>query len=191
MGVDANMSFSTQRKLSDEDIGKLASKFYDAFQSLVYLDTFRKCICRSYKNPEFEYMVNLSGRYYGPGYERGPIYAYVAIAEWLEHNIPGCQVFYGGDGNLDKFGPEERESFKHYFFELGHSPYLNFGSLARDLKCLHCVDWNIANVGGGRGDEFLRCSGCGNHYIYRNGTLIDIGDEDFFSWAQKQKGKTL
>lgn len=43
--------------------------------------------------------VSLWGRYYGVGYERGDIRFYVGVAEWLEQNISGCTVWYGGDSS--------------------------------------------------------------------------------------------
>lgn len=37
-------------------------------------------------------------RFYGPGYERGPIEAFVGLAETLEAILPvGTRIFYGGD----------------------------------------------------------------------------------------------
>jgi hypothetical protein len=45
-------------------------------------------------------MVNLSGRYYGEGYERGHLPYYIMIAEFLERNLLGCSVYYGGDSGV-------------------------------------------------------------------------------------------
>lgn len=45
-------------------------------------------------------------------YQRGDLWAFVAVAEWLERNVLGSQVFYGGDAwsHPLPFGKPEREA---------------------------------------------------------------------------------
>lgn len=43
--------------------------------------------------------VNLLSRYYGPGCKQGDIRTIAAIAVWIEVNIPGAEVWYGGDSS--------------------------------------------------------------------------------------------
>ncbi len=69
--------------------------------------------------------VSLLGRYYGPTYERGDIWRFIAIAEWLEHNFLGCRVFYGGDSGetLDLFNAGARRQMIAHWAEHGQRPY--------------------------------------------------------------------
>ena len=43
--------------------------------------------------------VNYTGRYYGPGYERGDLFTILKISAWFIANLGGCRVFYGGDSS--------------------------------------------------------------------------------------------
>lgn len=60
---------------------------------------------------EFLLQIRLTGRYYHEDYARGDPVLYAGIAEWLEANIPGCEVWYGGDSGgaeAQPFGPARR-----------------------------------------------------------------------------------
>lgn len=71
--------------------------------------------------------VALTWAYYGRGYERGSLPYFVAIAEWCEANLSGCQVWYGPDSinAVKPFGPAEREELMQYYHEVGNEPYPN------------------------------------------------------------------
>lgn len=109
--------------------------------------------------------VSLFSRYYGEGYERGPIHDHIAIARWLEHRIPGGAVWYGGDSSgicAEPFGPAERERVWAHFCTVGHRPYYrswdpNDGADAP--VCGFCGPRLVAN-GGGRDVTFYYCRGC-------------------------------
>ena len=55
--------------------------------------------------------LSLFGRYYGPGYERGDWTFLRSLAEWLERQIEGCEVWYGGDSSGILFALRRRKCF--------------------------------------------------------------------------------
>lgn len=75
--------------------------------------------------------VHLGGRYYSPSYERGDILTYCAIAEWLEANIQGCEVWYGGDSSgvlMELFDEAKRKAFKAHLYRPEGREYFNYDS---------------------------------------------------------------
>lgn len=113
--------------------------------------------------------LNLWGRYYGPGYERGDIILYCAIAEWLEHNIPGCEVWYGGDSSgieAKPFTEAYRRSLRFHLYGECGKDYWQSGMLPRDTpfpkSCSLCPNDRYAGVQCGWGNDYasFRCSGC-------------------------------
>jgi len=118
--------------------------------------------------------VFLSGRYYGEGYERGDVFRYIAIAEFMEHALPGCSVYYGGDSSgvvAELFGATEREQLKQYAFENGHDPY---------TRAFTKSDWTTTPVcklckipmrqyGFGKDYATFSCAGCGHSVQTRDG----------------------
>jgi hypothetical protein len=72
--------------------------------------------------------LSLYGRYYGPGYERGDILIYCAMAEWLEVNIPGCEVWYGGDSSgvcAEPFTEAKRRDLRNHLYGAQGRDYFN------------------------------------------------------------------
>ncbi|MFQ6309351.1 hypothetical protein [Lysobacter capsici] len=53
--------------------------------------------------------VQMFGRYYGEGYERGDPELYAVVADWLEAQIPGCEIWYGGDSGGVHIEPFDRD----------------------------------------------------------------------------------
>lgn len=116
--------------------------------------------------------LSLMGRYYGEGYERGDILKYCAIAEWLEANIPGCEVWYGGDSSgvcAEPFTAERRAALRAHLYSDKGRDYFNrsgWGDFKpRPPSCSLCPGncYRGAQYGfGGKGDyAAFHCSGCG------------------------------
>jgi hypothetical protein len=135
------------------------------------------------------YEILLWGRYYGKGYERGPILTYIEMAEWLEWRL-GSElelILYGGDCGVQfiNFNKEARAELKHYYFEQAHLPYhRGFGKHKSFIP--HCKRCNepMSNYGGGGGDSYFGCNGC-NYKCIETATQIvkdwaDDSDEGFF-----------
>ena len=117
--------------------------------------------------------VNLSGRYYGVDYERGNIIVYCAVAEWLEQNIEGCEVWYGGDSSgvlARKFDAAERNRLKaHLYSKDGRDYFQEYGGMptnnGKPPPCSLCPGGKYRGsqygFGGNGSYAAFSCAGCG------------------------------
>ena len=109
--------------------------------------------------------VSIVGRYYGPGYERGDIVSYIAIAFWLEQNIPDCKVWYGGDSSgvcLELFNFQKRTELMHHFCKVGHYPYYSyFGRQVGNKKKCNWCNKPMSQYGFSGDRIAAQCTGCG------------------------------
>jgi hypothetical protein len=125
--------------------------------------------------------VSLWTRYYGVGYERGDLMTICAVAEWLEANLPGVVVYYGGDSSgveATPFDEAARQALKrHYYSEAGRD-YFRRPMLSRTVQapsppgCGLCVDkaqpqWSQHGFGGNF--TAFSCAGCGKSVESRDG----------------------
>lgn len=131
--------------------------------------------------------VSTFGRYYGRGYERGSWLNIKATAEILEHLLPGCKIWYGGDGSaeLDIFDSAARDTMHAHWLAHGHEPYRGYRGpwkMEPVEHCDHCGGIDMHDVGGGGGDKFWHCDGCGNKLILTaNGQKVPVpAGKDFF-----------
>lgn len=124
--------------------------------------------------------LSLFGRYYGPGYERGDILTYCAIAEWLEINIPGCEVWYGGDSSgvcAEPFHELKRRELRKHLFSGNGRDYFKRGwmetSSVRPKTCSLCPGGKYcgSQFGSGMHDQYaaFHCAGCGKSVETRDG----------------------
>jgi len=185
MGVDARMLVRTSRPLTAEQVRSLAADVVGCFgndtlwvnrDGAIFPPRHAMTILSEpyvqdgpdmKPNPGEQFIeVHLWGRYYGVGYERGDLPAYCAIASWLEHRIPGCVVYYGGDSSgilAEPFGPEVRERLWSHFCAVGHQSY--HGVFDRGEKgpkeswCDFC-NRQMERYGYGNTYAMYRCSGC-------------------------------
>lgn len=180
MGVDAIMLAKVPRVLDKEFVLSLAVDCHEAFGSAVWVyRPDRHCIeidnesCWSEPAKSGETILRIhmggSGRYYGEGYERGPLFYYIAIAQWLEIRLPDAAIYYGGDSSdyVDEvFDKKRRESLWRHFCEVGHKPYNGtFSKTLGDGKIRFCNFCHITmNQNGfqqtGQFAAFY-CQGCG------------------------------
>lgn len=122
--------------------------------------------------------VGLCTRYYGRGYERGDLPTIIAVAEWCELRIPGASVWYGGDsgGAVQPFGPGARRLLFDHFVRHGHEPYHMYGNPDDAPLCDFCESAPLACSGGGQGQEFFVCHGCGWKVVRFSGKLYSVED---------------
>lgn len=83
--------------------------------------------------------LSLWGRYYGEGYERGNILIYCAIAEWLEQNIRGCEVWYGGDSSgvcAKPFTDAMRRKLRRHLYSQHGRDYFNHEGMSGGFPAL-------------------------------------------------------
>lgn len=139
MGIDAEMLVRTRYDFNEEELKNWRFELHDAFSSAVWasrkwntralaeIDVYEQDGPDVHPEPGERFLsVALSGRYYGPAYERGPLPDFIAIAEWLERRIPEAVVWYGGDSSgvaIRPFGKAEREHLFAHFVQHGHLPY--------------------------------------------------------------------
>lgn len=178
MGIDAEMLVRVTPPLEPLAVRRLAYRLAEGFGAerfLIDRAKDRHCleIVQDYTQDgpditpaEGEQFIrlNLFGRYYGAGYERGDLPFLLAVAEWLESAIPGSKIFYGGDSSgvcAEPFDGPARDALWRHFIENGHRPYSGFfGRREVALSCAFCGGAQMANVGGGRGVAFHVCGGC-------------------------------
>jgi len=123
--------------------------------------------------------VHLAGRYYGVGYERGPILTFIAIADWIDANIPTAEVWYGGDSSgvlMEPFPQSERLALQAHFFGPHGQDYRKFdprGTFPTPPPCALCVpnENRFDRYGWGGGDQYVavHCGGCGKRFVSQNG----------------------
>lgn len=166
MGLDAEMKVYPKGQITDDELRKLAIDLAEAFGSWVWTEPLKRRAIQFAKDRHC-LTVNLISRYYGEGYERGPIESHIAIASWFEHRLPQCRVMYGSDcgDEYADFGPKERDKIWKHFCEVGHRPYCDdwmAGSIHRD--CTFClVPMRRYGFGGYPIDTYgsFTCVGCG------------------------------
>jgi hypothetical protein len=67
------------------------------------------------------YNANLSRAFYSRDYPRGDLPTIVRVAEWLERNVPGAEIWYGNDctdESMQPFGPEARDALMQHWHHL-------------------------------------------------------------------------
>ena len=193
MGVDARIFFKVPQKLSEEELKKIDFDLAETVGSHHFWGRFNNYICITWEEEEQLYQVHVSGRYYGPGYERGEPFAYLAVGDFLERRLPGVEVFYGGDSGgvegLQPFNKAERQKLYEYFLDHGYAPYERF--FGEGPKGCGCCTKPLINCGGGGGEAFLRCGACGSKFIADRGAEVKLRVKDFFSREAQMEDYTF
>jgi hypothetical protein len=134
--------------------------------------------------------VHLSQRYYGEDYARGDWPVIRSTIEWLQKRFPAGEVWYGGDSSgicAEHMTSLRVAALNNYFLESGRRSYTRYESgfsfkAANTHKCPTCEVTTI-DCGGGRGQTFLYCDGCGRKFIRvdSSGAVVDVKrGTDFF-----------
>ena len=134
MPVDAVMLIKTPGKVDEKRLAALSERLYRDFGPKAFgnydggedpLTPLRA----EYDPPDGTYdnwlNLHVEGAVYEPGYERADPWRYIALAEWIEFNLPGARVFYGNDRNDDQrpFDEKARRAVIEHFCRHGHDPY--------------------------------------------------------------------
>lgn len=205
MGVDARMLVKLAAPIDDatltdasyrlaEAMGHRSEVFRFSNDEDIAVGETRRALNRLANNEDGDYRacgigdfsglwlwVSLWGRYYGEGYERGDLWAYVAIAEWLERNLSDCTIYYGGDSGdrIELFGKSARtELISHWASEGGRPYYAREGKDARWLTtnplqptCPLC-ERPATQYGTGQQFASWTCDGCSRHWVWIGGDLV-------------------
>lgn len=133
------------------------------------------------ENGECLLEVNIMSRYYGVGYERGDILTLGGIATWCEINIPGCEVWYGGDSSgvcAKPWGQDDRlELMRYAFGSHGRNYFKNNSTFSPDAEyglpspCSLCPNGKYRGQRYGFGANYsaFSCAGCGRKTSTRDG----------------------
>jgi hypothetical protein len=127
-------------------------------------------------NGQCFYEVHLFVRYYGIGYERGPLPKILAVARWIRHRVPDSTILYGGDSsgiNAEILTPEFEQELWGHFCEHGHKPYADRHWECNDglddrPTCRLCNEQYI-RFGGGSPFAAYACHGCGHQIETHDG----------------------
>lgn len=125
--------------------------------------------------------VSVWTRYYDIGYERGDLLTLCAIAEWCEANIPGVEVWYGGDSSGVCAAPwpdAARAKLRQHLYSQAGRDYFEydrhmsaFGGSAgpKPPPCSLCVGQGHFNqYGTGPSYIAVNCGGCGKSFVSRD-----------------------
>lgn len=202
MGIDAEMFVRTKAKVTKEDVREFAYRLGEAFgpeNFWIWKDEgrIRHCleIIKTYHQdgPDIKpargetfIEVHIASRYYGPGYERGDLPLLVMVAEWLEENIPGSEVWYGGDSSgveAEKFDKAARRRFLKHFYKHGHSLYRDvFDKIKKDElenPVCKCCWKKMRRYGWGENYAAYNCDGCGESVVTKDGGKTFTPHEDW------------
>lgn len=112
--------------------------------------------------------VSLGCRYYGDGYERGPVLAIAALAAWLEARTGG-RVMYHGDStdehNAEALDADARDAMVRMVARRPPYHIMGYGSAAyHGPYCKACQQPMQARLSGGRDNvRGYVCDVCGEH----------------------------
>lgn len=157
------------------------------------------------KKGEWFIEVKLMSRYYGIGYERGPLLTFCAIAEWLELHpeIKPKKILYGGDSSgvlAEPFDQAKRLELKKHLFSAEGRDYFNHGKKSAEYgfgpddtweygvpdfvdKCKICKASGFkypTRYGTGQGYSAMRCGGCGKRFETKDSGKTWSEPEDRF-----------
>jgi hypothetical protein len=124
--------------------------------------------------PDGTLEVPLGGRYYGEGYERGPLLDYIGMAELLEVLIPGVTLYYGGDSGSDlgSFDRARRHELLAHFAKAGHAPYHDgFNRLGAPRPTCPVCQMPATQFGYGAAYAMFRCLACDWGHEQKDGVV--------------------
>lgn len=189
MGVDAEMGFFIDGELKSKQLARYSFELAEAFGawnfliqpesgehaiSIPNLAWQNRVDVDSAPNPQLVeariyYQVNLFGRYYNVGYERGNLPLYCSIADWIESRFHGPPIFYGGDHRqLFFFGYRQRCDLLQYFYQYGHRPYVlgDESSNSSEPFCSFCqAQTRIFRLAQKKEHRRYECMGCRRVWI--------------------------
>lgn len=116
--------------------------------------------------------IHLVGRYWGPGYERGPWQDYAALMHFFRIKYPEGKLLYGGDsGFVQEMTKDLRKEFWQHFATYQGRPYYGDRNIGNDdiatPFCEFCQEPMVRNGWGANYAAFY-CY-CGDHRVTRDG----------------------
>ena len=126
MGIDAHIRFSLPFTLDENILQEKSSFLKEAFG-----EDYGICFSKNgYFDTELEeghatwYSVGTGlDRYYGKGYERGPITKLLTIISWIRTTFPQANIYYGGDDFESLLTIQEQRKLWEHYVRFGERPY--------------------------------------------------------------------
>lgn len=133
-------------------------------------------------------------RYYGEGYERGPILEILAFSRFLEEKFAPCVIHYGGDhtdsDDLPVFDDRRRNELWHHFVSgSGREYFAHMGHYGAEKRyvCDFC-DLPLSFNMMGRGGQGGYCLSCKRHW-FRQGLCHDRDEQQLRADRQRHEVK--
>lgn len=133
MGIDVMMWVVLKNESDKEILNERIKTIHEPEALIMEQNIFgdqRELILGPISDPEGEYLnvfsVNTGlARYYGIGYERGPILRIITQIEWLRAQPEVIAVYYGGDTSdtPNEFTQADSIKLLFHFFKYGETPY--------------------------------------------------------------------
>lgn len=121
MGLDAKMTVKLREPLSPRSLKELEADTDNAFGKWLWGRQNGCSSCLSLWGDLIH--VDLAGRYYGPEYERGDLPIYLALRRWFRSRLPGCEVWYGTDDDMQLLDDAAEQELWDHFVRYQHRPY--------------------------------------------------------------------
>lgn len=164
MGIDAEMTVHSPMLTDDVVVRRLAYELCSAVgPENFWIDRERGHHALALIAPQ-TVEVNLAGRYYGPGYERGSWPTYAAIMRFFRLRLPDCALRYGGDsdGEIQIFTERDEQDMWQHWAQYQGRPYRVYFDHTEDgierPTCSLCQEPMVRNGwGAGFGSFFCFC----------------------------------
>lgn len=135
MGIDAVMFAETDEPITEDDVRRWSDEAVKVFGEDALggwtLDRAGKTVrvpaltltgafFGGETAVEAHFSHPIRGRLWEPGYERGDLTFFIALAEWLERTIPGARVLYGCWSTMNGSYPEPWPAEKRAEYRAHH-----------------------------------------------------------------------
>lgn len=193
MGVDAIVYCHIPREVTDDEIHRVAVVAQISLgRSVLWIDddadrmSLHRVSRKTVRMPEAPkggtwIDVSTMARYYGVGYERGPILEIIALRDLMLHHWPDATVYYGGDSDVGvaPMTDEVVASLKaHLFGGEGRDYFMYGGDRGRRFDCPRCRTPTSAPMSG-NGGRGHRCLSCGWSWFISSSGEVTPTERDF------------
>lgn len=191
MGVDAYMDFQVPRRVSDDELREWSYQLCHIMGPKHFMldrEKDRHALSKHW-NPELQRTVvslNIWGRLYDFGYERGNWKTYYFLYLWIKQNVHEAEVYYWGDSGSEEIELDDERAaniLKHYL-DNGYEPYQKvFDRPDPDLPTPYCDFCKkvMNRFGWGKGGLHgtWQCLGCQYRMETNNGgvTYEEVKDD--------------
>jgi hypothetical protein len=136
-------------------------------------------------------------RYYGEEYARGDWSSLSMVLMWIVYNIPGAQVWYGGDSGgveLEKMTAKKLMEITKFYLTSGFESYRSY--FFRETYVCEFCRRKMGDTGGGGDHTFWSCDGCDGQWVTRKtgygaDAKIEVTKYDPYGEDRNMKGNMV